>query len=113
MLIARACHSIGMTNVPPQLNFIWMPPTTNELLRDPSFSTYRFDKVSGYAPTAYRRHIESNLRTNWLLAKLVTGSRFAALVNANHYWMRVTPMRALEAALFMIGYDLAGNCRYP
>ena len=50
----------------------------------------------------YNNHIENNLKANWLLGKVLKcgKSKFNSEEN---------PLRALEAALFMIGYSMPNN----
>jgi hypothetical protein len=54
-------------------------------------------------------HLKWNIRANALLATALTGSDFEKAILADPKKYPVTPLRALEAALFMIGYDLGGN----
>jgi len=61
--------------------------------RNPSNSQYVFKALSNNS----KRHLENNIRANWLLEKIAMESKFNKLKN---------PLRALEAALFMIGYDI-------
>ena len=58
-------------------------------------------------------HLYSNVRVNWILSEALRGTDFERTVLTRQADLPVTPLRALEAALFMIGYDLAGNEPYP
>jgi hypothetical protein len=61
--------------------------------RNPSNSRFTFKALSNNS----KRHLENNIRANWLLEKVAKESKFNELNN---------PLRSLEAALFMIGYDI-------
>ncbi len=56
-----------------------------------------------------REHLMWNIRANALLTRVLAGSEFEKAVLGNPARFSVQPVRALEAALFMIGYDLGGN----
>jgi len=107
MFVVRYSRYRNLLSVPAALRFCWMGGMSRELLRDPSVGPWKFPSAD------HLQHIESNVRANWLLAACVNGSRFEQLIDANPYLFPVKPLRALEAALFMIGYDLAGNDPYP
>ena len=86
-------------SIPQSLNFAFGLPKIShankqELLkRNPS--NHRF--VFGALANNSKRHIENNIRANWLLNKVTVESNFSTTSN---------PLRSLEAALFMIGYDV-------
>jgi hypothetical protein len=61
--------------------------------RNPSNSRFTFKALSNNS----KRHLENNIRANWLLEKVAKESKFDELNN---------PLRSLETALFMIGYDI-------
>jgi len=54
-------------------------------------------------------HLKWNIRANALLTRALTGSAFETAVVNNPTLFPVAPLRALEGALFMIGYDLGSN----
>ena len=62
--------------------------------RNPSNMQYKFKRLSNNSLT----HIDNNIRANWVSKHIAQNSRFAKLEN---------PVRALESALFMIGYDVS------
>jgi hypothetical protein len=91
-------ESSGAENVPKFLNF--MRGSANGKARNPSTDKYRFcGKKTGHL------HALSNIRANWLIQEIVKDKRFAKHFccpgKAENHKMRI-----LEAALFMIGYDL-------
>jgi hypothetical protein len=111
MFVLRYSRHRHLPSIPVALEFCWMPGRGGGL-RDPSNGPWRFPKCRN-GTSGHAQHIDSNVRANWLLAACVNGSRFEQFVDANPYIFPVKPLRALEAALFMIGYDLAGNDPYP
>lgn len=84
-------------------------------LRNPSHSPCTFPSVS----TQPERHLWSNVRANWILTEALSSTRFEEEVL--NKWppktggAEVTPLRALETALFMIGYELKNLslCGHP
>jgi hypothetical protein len=93
-----------------ELRLGYMParayPGTPPHLRNPSHPPCTFPSVS----TRPEMHLWSNVRANWILMEALSGTRFEEEVL--NKWppktgsAKVTPLRALEAALFMIGYEL-------
>jgi hypothetical protein len=100
MLIANWCAETGRSEVPDHLRLHWMPakegPNADTKVRDPSLEIFRFPKLTG--TTVNFNHAASNVRANWIvelvLKKIAKKTSWTA--------------RKIEAALFMIGYDL-GN----
>jgi hypothetical protein len=86
-------------NIPDSLHFAFGAPKISnsnkqELIkRNPSNSKFKFKALANKSS----RHIENNIRANWLLSKVALESKFSHESN---------PLRSLEAALFMIGYDI-------
>ena len=89
------CADAGLDAVPEPLRFRWHPGKGAHD-RDPSTGPFRFPMLSAASP---RRWAECNVRAAWVLGELAGEGRFGALPP------RRRP-RALEAALFMIGYEL-------
>lgn len=105
MIVVRYCEAKGLEEVPEALRFPWAAAKEDERARlpkrrNPSSGTLRFKRLrSG------RHHALWNLRASWVLSRvlahpLAADSPFQALVAPEQ------PLRALEQALFMIGYDL-------
>jgi hypothetical protein len=96
--------------LPATLRFLCMP-ANGESRRNPNENCFHITgfpfSLSGAAK--HIRHLQCNVRTNWLLKRALVGSHFANEVTQRPHPYPVEPLRALEAALFMIGYDLAGN----
>lgn len=86
----------NVKTIPHELNFAWAHAKgsiSSRPNRNPGLgSTYQFKKLS-----TSKIHVINNIKSNWLLAKVAQNSRFNSLNN---------PLRALEAALFMIGYEI-------
>ncbi len=95
------------STLPESLRFLCMP-SQDDQRRNPNSNWFG---ITGF-PKSYGnhiRHIQANIRANWLLKRVVTDSAFEREVSQHPHPYQVEPLRALEAALFMIGYDLAGN----
>jgi hypothetical protein len=103
--VVKFCRAQSLASVPAELAFAWAPakeaPGANSpKLRNPATDGYVFPRLgSGTA------HAQANLLASWLLADVLdhpnaARSRFALVED------RANRLRALEAALFMVGYDL-------
>jgi hypothetical protein len=86
-------------SIPDALHFAFGTPKISnsnkqELLkRNPSNDKFKFIGLAN----SCSRHIDNNIRANWLLDQVALQTRFLSTSN---------PLRSLEAALFMIGYDV-------
>lgn len=103
LLVIAYCREAGLAQVPAGLAFQLMPakesPTNrHRKLRHPAFGTLTFTGVHG----RHLAHARSNARANWLLTEALDGARFHAATPGED-------LRALEAALFMVGYDLTAS----
>jgi len=103
LLVRKYCEDSNLDNVPRELAFAWGKGKEStyrsslENKRNPSLGKYAFKELLNNP----QRHTENNIRANWLLKELLnkTYSKFNKLDKA-------LQLRALEAALFMIGYDV-------
>jgi hypothetical protein len=103
LLVRKFCEEKNLENVPAELCFAWGKKKENPFVpnakdtRNPSFGKYQFPELASNP----KRHIDNNVRANWLLAKIAgnTDFCFKSLDLARR-------MRALESALFMIGYKV-------
>lgn len=105
MAIVKFCIERKLESVPAELQFPWAPAKSapnavNPPLRDPRRGQFDFLRLgSGRSYAAW------NLRASWLLSAVSK-----RLVGGNSGFASIQPdadrLRALEAALFMIGYDL-------
>lgn len=104
-LVVKYCQAHGLFKVPEALCFPWAAAkeAKNVLVpkrRDPGTGGLKFKGLrSGH------HHAMWNMRASWVLSSVLAhpsaaGSRFQWVATPND------PLRALEAALFMIGYDL-------
>lgn len=99
-LVVRWCIESGRTSVPDMLRFPCLRPKEGD---NPSVRKLRNPRCDGFHfPWLYGaiNHAHWNLRASWILSKALlqsSGSKFHKATN---------PLRALEAALFMWGYDL-------
>jgi hypothetical protein len=86
--------------LPEQLAFGWLPSkespnARNPKNRNPSQQSYTFNMINSSA-----NHLHWNIRASWVLRATLEKSQ-------NLFWReRKDALRALEAALFMWGYDL-------
>jgi hypothetical protein len=97
--------------LPEELAFLCMPEA-GKTRRDPNLNVFNVGKFpTGSGKRVFIRHLRSNVFANWILTATLAGSAFSTEVRARPHPYGVDPLRALEAALFMIGYDLDGN--YP
>jgi hypothetical protein len=108
MLIVRSCANRSLPGVPAALNLGWSTGRSG-VLRNPSVGRYTQRGLNGTGRNAWLKHMRSNIRANWLIGAAVAGTSFERAVITNPTRFPVTPVRGLEAALFMIGYTLAGN----
>ena len=98
-LITKYCQSKSIKKIPDLLKFPWAPAKEanghdNKKRRNPSVGNLKFPRLqSGLM------HAKWNLRASWLLEEVLKKSE-------SEFKQREEPLRALEAALFMIGYDL-------
>ena len=97
-LVRKYCEENGRTVVPPRLRFRWHQGKGLHN-RDPSTPTLHFPRLSHDGPRGPRAWAECNLRAAWILGAVCENGRFGRL----HPRLR---LRAVEAALFMIGYEL-------
>lgn len=103
--VTRFCQAHSITQLPAELAFPWAPAKqsathTPAKLRNPSTNTLGFRQVRRGSD-----HAQWNLKASWLLEAVLEhpnaeNSLFMASKKLGH------GLRALEAALFMIGYDL-------
>lgn len=100
-LIVHWCRDTGQLEVPETLRFRWLPSrqpagSRRALLRNPSVGGLKFPRQWSSA----RMYARSNLRASWVLSEALRQSEGTAFHAARK------PLRALEAALFTLGYDL-------
>jgi hypothetical protein len=103
LMVREFCEESRLRGVPKELEFAWgrgktttyEPSSLNR--RNPSNARYVFPELSNNP----RRHLENNIRANWLLRDILnrTKSKFGKLDQD-------LQMLALESALFMIGDDV-------
>lgn len=102
LLVKCFCEETNREKIPEELLFAWgikrmtLCGQTAENPRNPSNHIYNFPLIS-----SSKIHIMNNIRANWLLKEILnkTNSKFNCLAEG-------MALRALEAALFMIGYEV-------
>lgn len=92
------CHE-QPDGVPDELGFLWANGDGENKLRDPSSGRYKFGRLYGgrYGSKAWAR---VNLQANWVLLRAIGASQA-------RWCDGQAGLRKLEAALFMLGYDLS------
>jgi len=95
MLAKRHCVVSGMSCIPQELQFAPMASAGLKERRDPSEGSFKFKSTGGKDA----EHFKWNIRTNWILKAALADTKFGKIYPS-------APLRALEAALFMIGYDI-------
>ncbi len=94
-LVQKHCTDEALDKVPDLLHFRW-GPAKGDHNRDPSSGSLRFGMLTSASP---RKWAECNVRAAWVLGEVCSEGRFGDLPPDRR-------LRALEAALFMIGYEL-------
>ena len=105
-LVRLYCIDKDLRAVPRLLRFRWLPGRSSPNSghnRNPSAGSLRFPRLSHQAPRSWA---ECNVRAAWILGAATCAGPFAELPKTRR-------MRAIESALFMIGYELPRGCPEP
>lgn len=101
-IVAKYCEEKKLPGVPAEIAFPWAPSkeapnAKSPKNRNPGRGAFCFPRL-----VAGPQHAHWNLKASWILAEVL------ALAGADGFAgpKTVAPLRRLEAALFMIGYDL-------
>ncbi|MCL2306004.1 MAG: hypothetical protein FWC43_11735 [Planctomycetaceae bacterium] len=102
-LVRSFCEQTKLPAVPEELKFalsVARPLKNYPNRRNPSNNKYQFPNINSNP----QRYLENNVRANWLMSAVAktTKSNFAGVA-------KPLRLRALEKALFMIGYDVSGD----
>lgn len=105
LLVVQYCKAKGLTKVPAGLNFPWAAAKEGQNSaapknRNPSTGTLQFKRLRSGS-----HHARWNINASWVLSQVAGHPRSAA----SPFRANTTPaqtLRALEQALFMVGYDL-------
>lgn len=106
LLARRYLEDTDHDSIPEVLNFSYgnSRPTKSDVgninKRNPSSKRHRFTQLANNR----KKHLKNNIYANWLLRETAERSMFCELQN---------PIRSLESALFMIGYEVNGNGELP
>lgn len=103
LLVINYGQEAGLDNVPAGLAFKVMPAkeganARHRKLRQPEWRGLTFAKVNN----SHLAHARSNVMANWVLGEALQNTRFHAATPSED-------LRSLEAALFMVGYDLSSS----
>lgn len=104
-IVVKYCNDRELSKVPAELAFPWAPAKEAHNAkwpknRNPAQGTLQFPRLSSAV-----QHAQWNLKASWILAEVLAKAKPAMLTLPRS----IAPLRRLEAALFMIGYDLALN----
>lgn len=104
-IVVKYCQYRQLATVPAELAFPWAPakegPTAKwRKNRNPAKGNLQFPGLTGAV-----QHAHWNLKASWILAEVLANAGAGAFTDAGP----IAPLRRLEAALFMIGYDLPHN----
>lgn len=105
MFVVRHLSSSGQNSIPEELNFLCSNAGQNR--RNPGSRTYRFRiKQTLQGIERGYRHAQSNLYANWIIEEVVQNVEFSWTIPgvADQPGTIQERVRAVEAALFMIGY---------
>jgi hypothetical protein len=95
--------------IPPFLALLCMP-IHGDPNRNPNLNAFNIGVFpQGSGRPFYIQHLKSNIFANWILNEATSSSTFAAEITNRPHPYPIDSLRGLEAALFMIGYDLSGN----
>lgn len=96
LLVRKFLEDRNINIIPEELNFYWgKSKGTHD--RNPSTGPYKFKQLNNS-----KNHIKCNLKANWLIKKIIKTHGFGNETKGY-------AMRAIESALFMIGYELSGS----
>lgn len=108
-IVVKYCQEKQLSSVPAELAFPWAPSKEGPNAKSPKNRNPSQDGFSFPRLIAGAHHAEWNLKASWILAAALArapASEFAAS-------SAVPALRQLEAALFMIGYDLPRDGSNP
>jgi hypothetical protein len=104
-IVVKYCQDMKLTQVPAELAFPWAPAkeatgAKSPKNRNPACYGFFFPRLTNAV-----QHAEWNLKASWILAEALALSGAESFAS----FTSVAPLRRLESALFMIGYDLPQN----
>jgi len=106
LMVRRYCEACDLSEVPEPLRFALPPGRTEANQRGPNIGPYYFPLVRGDETRRHSLALRSALNASWLLKEIVLHDGGEAVFNGVDFPDQVSPLRALEAALFMVGYDV-------
>ena len=111
-IVVKYCQEKNIGSVPPELAFPWAPAkegsnAVNPKRRNPSCGNLNFPRLKSSF-----NHAKWNMKASWLLDSILRHQN-AFNSGFNNLTSQQLRLRGLEAALFMIGYDLGGKNLQP
>lgn len=104
-IVVKYCQCRNLSAVPGELAFPWAPAKEGGNAKAPKNRNPRTGSYHFPCLIAGEHHALWNLRASWILAQVLT----RAPASAFNHDAAIPRLRCLEAALFMIGYDLPGS----
>lgn len=107
--VVQFCQAKGLTKVPEGLDLAWAPAKSAPNAINPP------ERCAGRARLAFPRltngrvYAKWNMLASWLLTAIADHECTRSSAFATRIESRTQRLRALEAALFMVGYDLGGD----
>ncbi|WP_431290331.1 hypothetical protein [Burkholderia cepacia] len=107
--VVQFCRATGLTKVPEGLDLAWAPAKSAPNAINPP------ERCAGQARLAFPRltsgrvYAKWNMLASWLLTAIADHECTRSSAFATRIESRTQRLRALEAALFMVGYDLGGD----
>lgn len=101
-IVVKYCQEKQLSSVPAELAFPWAPSKEGPNAKSPKNRNPARDGYSFPRLIAGAHHAEWNLKASWILAAALARAPASDFAVSS----AVPALRQLEAALFMIGYDL-------
>lgn len=96
LLVIHFLNGKGESKLPASLAFPWAPGV-GKANRNPSSNNFQFPTIQSLGP---KGHATWNIKANWIINEVINKCVGSAT------WLTGEPVRQLEAALFMIGYEI-------
>ncbi|WP_177494582.1 hypothetical protein [Pseudomonas sp. H9] len=101
-IVVKYCQEKQLSSVPAELAFPWAPSKEGPNAKSPKNRNPGQDGFSFPRLIAGAHHAQWNLKASWILAAALARAPGGSFTGSS----AVPALRQLEAALFMIGYDL-------
>jgi hypothetical protein len=110
LFVVRYCQKNGLKGIPSELNFGWMDAKEAKEPKDPKRRNATADSLKFSKASSEHQHASANIRTNWILQEVLKEENESTAGKEGFAKLpKEEKLRALEAAFFMIGYDLGSH----